>query len=209
MTIDHLLFGSSDLDRGIEFVEKHLGVRAAMGGVHPGWGTRNALLSLGELCYFEIIAPDPAQRDVPDHMRPLFNILTSSDPPRLIGWIARSENIDALAARLREQKIGFDGPRPGSRQRPDGKLLQWKTVHLHDDHFRVLPFFIDWTAIELHPATDAPKGCQLEHFAIVDPDPEGLKKTCARLGLEVPMERGERPHLEARIRGPKGVLELT
>ena len=33
MTIDHLLFGSSDLDRGIEFVEKHLGVRAAMGGV--------------------------------------------------------------------------------------------------------------------------------------------------------------------------------
>jgi hypothetical protein len=66
-----------------------------------------------------------------------------------------------------------------------------------------------WTEIELHPATDAPRGCQLERFGLVDPDPERLKQTCARLGLEVPIERGERPHLEARIRGPKGVLELT
>src|SRR5713226_10223426 len=80
--LDHILLGCNDLDKGIAFVEEKTGVRAAIGGVHPGRGTRNALLSLGEKHYLEIIAPDPAQLNATE---PLNLALKKLTEPRLVG----------------------------------------------------------------------------------------------------------------------------
>src|SRR5437879_5647845 len=84
--LDHILLGCNDLQRGIDFVEQHTGVRAAFGGVHPGRGTQNALLSLGTRRYLEIISPDPHQ-NISDE-RPIK--LQKLTEPRLVGSAAHS-----------------------------------------------------------------------------------------------------------------------
>src|SRR5205814_9599868 len=129
-----------DLGTGIDFVERRLGVRAALGGVHPGRGSRNALLSLGERRYLEIIAPDPAQPRSAD-VRELYRI----EAPRLIGWAAHVDDMDAVIGRLTAAKVEFEPVRPGSRKRPSGQMLRWKALSLRDDRGGLLPFFIEWS----------------------------------------------------------------
>src|SRR2546421_11554199 len=111
--LDHIILGCKDLDRGIDLVEENTGVRPAMGGIHPGRGTRNALLSLGERRYLEIIAPDPKQDRIEPFAQKQVAQLTKLPSPRLINWAAHPGDLETFAARLREAGIVFDGPRPG------------------------------------------------------------------------------------------------
>jgi hypothetical protein len=204
--LDHLILGCSDLDSGIAFVEAGTGVRAAFGGVHPGRGTKNALLSLGGQSYLEIMAPDPAQ---PDAENPLAPHLKALSEPRLVTWAAHPSDLDALARRLREASIAFEGPTPGSRKRPNGLVLQWRTLMLKDNESGMLPFFIEWTAASVHPSVDSPKGCSLARFDASTPDPAALAKRVALLGLDLTVMNGDRAQLRATIIGPKGHLDIA
>ena len=207
--LDHILLGCSDLDSGIDFVARHTGVRAAFGGVHPGRGTRNALLSLGERRYLEVIAPDPKQDRIELFAQKQVEHLKNLTSPHLIGWAAHPADLEKFAARLREANIAFDGPRPGSRQRPDGKLLQWKTLNLKDDKDSLLPFFIEWSADSLHPSMDAPKGCTLLRFGATSPQDEELSRAAAVLQLNLRISAGKTAALQATIVGPQGKLSLS
>jgi Glyoxalase-like domain len=207
--LDHVLLGCDDLDRGIDFVEQRTGVRAAFGGVHPGRGTRNALLSLGERRYLEVIAPDPKQDHVEQFAQKQVAHLKQLTSPSLIGWAAHPGDLEKFSAHLRQTGISFEGPRAGSRQRPDGKLLQWKTLNLKDDEDGLLPFFIEWSADSLHPSADAPKGCRITHFAAVAPNTDELTKITQRLQLDLPISFADKPFLQATIVGPTGDLSLS
>jgi catechol 2,3-dioxygenase-like lactoylglutathione lyase family enzyme len=207
--LDHVLLGCNDLDRGIAFVEERTGVRAAFGGVHPGRGTRNALLSLGERRYLEIIAPDPKQDAVQPFAVQQLAVIKELTTPRLIGWAAHPGEIEAFTKKLRQSGMAIEGPWPGSRARPDGRVLSWKTISLADDRHGLLPFFIEWAANSVHPSADAPGGCHLERFAVADPDPSELSKLFQRLGIDAPVERGDKPQLRARIAGPRAKFEVS
>jgi hypothetical protein len=203
--LDHILLGCNQLESGVDFVEQHTGVRAAFGGVHPGRGTQNALLSLGDRHYLEIIAPDPAQSAVTN---PLARFLHSLSEPKLVGWAAHPGELAAFAKKLGEAGVGFTGPTPGSRKRPDGRVLQWQTLSLKDDYSRLLPFFIEWSPDSPHPASDAPSGCRLVRFAIVTPNPDSLKTTLAVLSLDVTITKGVSPQICATLSGPRGQLDI-
>ena len=202
--LDHIILGCNDLDKGIDLVEENTGVRPAIGGVHPGRGTRNALLSLGERRYLEIIAPDPAQSQIVHYPQ-----IRQMKDPRLIGWAVHPPDIAAIANQLRENKIVFQGPADGSRKRPDGQILNWKTINLTDDRHGLLPFFIEWSADSVHPSKDAPKRCSLAYFEILNDEPDELSAIIKRIGLDLPVQRSDKPRLRALISGPKGDLGVS
>ena len=202
--LDHILLGCNDLDKGIAFVEESTGVRAAFGGVHPGAGTRNALLSLGENRYLEIIAPDPKQPASADSRD-----LRKLEDPILVGWAAHPGDIEAFAARLKQEGIAATGPNPGSRKRPDGRVLHWKTLGLNDDAAGLLPFFIEWSGDSLHPSVDSPQGCGLLTFEAFTPKPDELWRKAAELRLDLPISAARGASLHAVIAGPKGQLDVT
>jgi len=204
--LDHILLGCNDLEHGIAFVEQHTGIRAAFGGVHPGRGTQNALLSVGTRRYLEIIALDPQQTSSSSELPAKLKKLTE---PRLVGWAAHPGDLQVLAADLARAGVAAEGPTSGSRKRPDGSVLHWKTLNLKDDANGLLPFFIEWSADSPHPSADAPSGCQLLRFELLSPDPAALDKQITLLNLKAPLAKNPGPQLHAVISGPTGKLDVT
>ena len=208
-SLDHVILGCADLDGGIRFVEERTGVRAALGGVHPDRGTRNALLSLGERHYLEIMSPDPNVKAVQAWAARQLDLLRGLPNPRLIGWAVHPNDIDGLAKKFRESGLQVQGPWPGSRTRPDGRVVSWKSFSLADDRHGLLPFFIEWSKDSVHPSSDAPSGCHIERFALAASDEEELSKTLRRIEVEAPVEHSQTPEIRLRIGGPRAILEVT
>jgi hypothetical protein len=205
--VDHLLLGTADLNAGIAWVEQRTGVRAVSGGSHPGVGTQNALIALGGRQYLEIIAPDPAQTAYN------FSIdVRRLAEPRLITWAAAAGDLDALAKTAREAGHDVLGPRNGSRTRPDGKILAWKTLGVLNtlglQGVEPIPFFIEWSPDSLHPSQDSPAGCELRSFAIHHPDPARVRDVLKTLGIEAEVQPARSVELVAMLATPRGNLEL-
>ena len=204
--MDHLVFGVPDLAQGIELVERRTGVRARFGGQHPGRGTHNALLSLGEPQYLEIIARDPEQTDAPGLLFPELEGLTE---PRFISWAVAVDSVADVAKRAQAAGIATIGPLDGSRALTDGSLLTWKTLRI-DSPIEGVPFFIEWRASAAHPSQDSPAGCRFTSFAIEHTEPERIGRALKSLGAdgEAIISPGSRVRMKARLQTPKGEVEL-
>jgi hypothetical protein len=202
--LDHLLLGVARLEDGIAWVEKQTGVKAADGGSHPGAGTHNALLSLGNRQYLEIIAPDPNQKP----SGALVSVLKELPVPKPFAWAATTRDIELLAKELRGNGLTIDGPQPGSRTRPDGRLLQWKTLRLSGQPYGVIPSFIEWTSGTIHPSVDSPSGCQLTELELCHPESDTTIQTMRKLGIAAEIKRSIEPGLKVRLDCPMGGVVL-
>jgi len=202
--LDHLMWGAPSLAAGMLEAERLFGITPAEGGVHPGLGTCNALLSLGRSKYLEIIAPDPAQ----DLTGNLGGRLAALEAPGLITWAAAAPDLAGLAARAKTAELGVRGPIPTSRAAPDGGTLNWELLFLGGHPFGTLvPFFIDWQDTP-HPATTNPVAGAFQRLEIATPDAEDLNALFAALGVTERAVPAESPRLCAVIETPRGSVEL-
>ena len=203
--VDHLVYATADLDRGIAEIEQLLGIRAGVGGRHPLWGTRNALVSLGPTAYLEIIAPDPEQmpRTGP---RPFG--LDALESSRLVGWAAKGSQLENFREAALRHGVELGPVLSGSRTQPDGVVLRWM---LTDPGCIVAegiaPFFIDWGATP-HPALRSSPGAMLLELRGEHPDVDRVRQMLRVLGIGLPVSTGKVPALLASIDCPQGRIEL-
>ncbi|MFN0124542.1 MAG: VOC family protein [Blastocatellia bacterium] len=203
--VDHLVYATPDLERGIDEIEKLLGVRATPGGQHPGQGTRNALIALGPAVYLEIIGPDPEQ-PAPDRPR-LFGI-DGLKKSRLATWVAKGTDLERLRNEAVRKGAALGEVRAGSRRQTNGALLTWQYTFpgavVADG---LVPFFIDWGQSP-HPAQTAAQGATLVGLRAEHPDDRGTQRLLESLGLALAVREGTAPALIAVINSPHGQVEL-
>jgi len=205
--LDHFVWGVSDLTEGCAWMADRFGVEPVQGGVHPGLGTRNALLSLGAGTYLEIIAPIEGQP--PENS--LGTRLCALSAPGLLTWVLRSSDLAATAARaqLDPPALSALGPFPTQRETPDGDVLSWELLFLGAHSFGGLaPFFIDWQGSP-HPSSAAPVAGALERVEISTPEAAALNQAFASIGIEQRAETAKAPTLSCTISTEKGPIHLS
>lgn len=195
--IDHLILGVPDLDQAIEDFEKLTGVRPVYGGKHPT-GTHNALASLGDRVYLELIALQPGATPPPQ-----FAALSGIKNLTPIGWAVSADDGPALRRSLESAGFKLTESRPGSRTTSSGATLHWQTFGL-TPNVEDAPFFILWGPETPHPSTTSPAGCTLERLAIAGPQVEDLQRLRDALGLSVEVAKGATAGLTFALKCPKG-----
>ncbi|MEK7834410.1 MAG: VOC family protein, partial [Acidobacteriota bacterium] len=194
---------------GIEWFEKLTGVRPVTGGKHPNRGTQNALISFGNRQYLELLAPDPEQKNHPRAVD-----LLKLTEPRMVLWASATSEIDAVAKQAKAGNLLTMGPIDGSRARPDGKLLKWRSLSVAREadkavvYFNIIPFFINWDKDSLHPSMDSPLGCKLLSLEFEHPEAAKMTEMMKSLGLKAKIAKADSQAIKATLKTPKGNVVL-
>lgn len=204
--------GCADLARGSAWLERFLGVTLSNIGNHTRMGTHNRLLSLGPDCYLELIAIDP-EADAP-FMPRWFGLDTRdvqeriAQKPRLLGWVARTENIDALAEKTGGLLGGVHAMERGD--------FRWRITIPNDGHAveaGLVPTLIQWD-VSIHPCQRLPdQHCCFEWMEAAHPHPAKIRYLLGELGLENALTLTSTPPYSgmtmcAYVRTPSGVKTL-
>jgi glyoxalase-like protein len=139
--IDHVLIRVFDLDGAARVLDAEHGLASMRGGRHPGWGTANRIVPLGET-YLELVTVVD-EREAAGSSFGRWAAEAASGP---MGWCVRPPSLEAEAARL---KLTVNS---GSRPTASGELLTWRFAGFEQAAAEpALPFFIEWGDPSLFP----------------------------------------------------------
>jgi hypothetical protein len=188
---DHVIVGAADVDAGARHLERALGLSVPRSGSHPGRGTHNATAALAGGSYVEALAPDPDQAPGVNDAA-----LRACDPPRLLAWVLRCEDMDAVTAVVAEVTGTQPVVEPGSRIAPTGETYRYLFAEL-DPRWpdTALPAVVQWNGP--HPADGATSGVSWTGMRVETPDHEVVAELCRRLSLDVTVVPAESHRLVA------------
>ena len=205
-SIDHLVYAVPDLQEGITQVEELLGVGLSAGGQHPTQGTQNVLLNLGESCYFEILAVDETNTDIPP---PRWMGIDLIQTPKLSRWCLKSDHLTDDAAILSQYKAELGKVVEGKRRLANGEMLSWElSLPLSEPEVEIAPFLINWSNSKAHPTDSLPEVCKLERMEFSHPEPKVMGPLFQAFQLEVAIKQSDQPAISAWIQCPNGLVRL-
>jgi hypothetical protein len=210
--IDHVIWAVPDLDRGVELFREMSGVDPIVGGIHPGRGTRNSLVSAGDNMYLEIIAPDPAQMPFDPEEEPVLafaSVIATMPNPEVDMFAFSATDLEAIADRARELGLNVVGPTPGQRETPDGSLVRWSHVDFIGHGFgQFVPFALNWLD-SAHPSTTSPTGAVIESITVEHPRADELRRIYEGLGVPAEVVQADEPRIIVRLISETGSFEVT
>jgi hypothetical protein len=144
MRLDHVIYGTTDLDAAAARVEAALGLAVQPGGRHDGQGSHNRIVPLGP-GYLELLAIDDAEEAAGSPIgRILLDVLTSDRliayavsvddvqrlglPVHTVSRDGRTASVAGVEEALREPFLPFFVASDRPRTWPPGEGLTWVEV---------------------------------------------------------------------------------
>jgi hypothetical protein len=204
LELDHALIAVPDLGRAARELEARHGLVALEGGRHPGWGTANRIVPLGDT-YIELIAV--VDRDeAAGSAFGRFVAAAGAEQARPLGWAVRTHAMDEVAARL-----GL-AVSSGSRAGRDGGTVRWRLAGVEEAAAEPhLPFIVEWAPDTTLPGR-APAAHRDAPLRIVELRLEGnaerLREWLGGASLPVSVREGAPGLAGIRLEGAAGEILL-
>ena len=196
--LDHVILFINDLEKGMQQFEDMTGVKPVYGGVHPNSFTQNALVSLGDNTYLEIMAPRDGADSIPDWVNDIGELYP-------IGWAISTKDINSTQNVLSLHNVRFSKASEGSRKTPNGNTLKWSSFGIQNNITRHLPFFLKWNESSIHPSISSPKGCSLKSLKLYSNN-ESLKSFLKEMDIPCEVIESNRDSIILTINSPKGEI---
>jgi Glyoxalase-like domain len=217
LEFDHVQVAVDSLDMAAEQFASRYGLLALDGGRHPGRGTANMIVPLGQ-SYVELIAvvDDSEAVSIPTSIR----VRRAVESGRTFAaWAVRTDGLEQTRTEAAAQGLRLPSTETvnGRRRRPDGQELVWRSAELvPDGEFSSMPFLIEWQLQPEHfpgaAAARHPSGARgVLSVVLSDPAPEAALSNLGRLlaeDLDYSVEKGPPGVLEIVLDTPAGPLRL-